>query len=95
MVIGDIIRRNARRYPKKTAVISEDKRYTFKELNSRANSLANALLNMGIAKGDRIAILLDNCHQYVELELLYRLCLCSFGYGFIRGIYAGCKGFNS
>jgi len=67
MVLGELARRNARRYPKKTAVVFENNRYTFKEFNCRVNGLANALLDMGVCKGDRIAVLLDSCHQYIEI----------------------------
>ena len=67
MLIKDIIIESARKYPNKTAVVLEDTRYTFGELNNRANSLANALSDMGIAKGDRVAILLDNCLPYVDI----------------------------
>ncbi len=67
MVLGDIVKRNAKRYPQKTALVFKDKRYTFWEFNNRVNSLANALLDMGVRKGDRVAVLADNCHQYVEL----------------------------
>lgn len=68
MVIGDVLRRNARRYPNKTAVVFENTRYTFRELNDRVNSLTNALLDIGVKRGDRVAVLLDNCHQYVEIH---------------------------
>ncbi len=67
MVIKDIIIESARKYPDKTAVVIEDTSCTFQELNNRANSLTNALLDMGISKGDRVAILLDNCIPYVEI----------------------------
>ena len=67
MNLNDIMRRNAKRYPDKTAFVFEKTRYTFKELNDRANRVANALLGMGVRKGDRVAALLDNCSQYVEL----------------------------
>jgi len=67
MVIGEIITRNARRYPNKTALVFEGSTFTFKEFNERVNSLTNALTDRGVKKGDRIAALLDNCHQYVEL----------------------------
>lgn len=41
--------------------------FTFKELNKRANKLANGWRkNWGIKKGDRIAILAKNCHEYLE-----------------------------
>ncbi|MFC2017047.1 class I adenylate-forming enzyme family protein [Chloroflexota bacterium] len=52
--------------PDKTATVFEGKRYTFSQLNDRVNSLANALLNLGVQKGDRVAVLQVNCNQCVE-----------------------------
>jgi acyl-CoA synthetase (AMP-forming)/AMP-acid ligase II len=70
MTLKEISQRNARRYPNKTAVVFENNRFTFKEFNDRVNSLTNALLGLGVSKGDRIAILADNCPQYVELTMV-------------------------
>jgi len=67
MVIGDIIRRNARRFPKKTALIFEETSYTYQELDDRVNRLANGLLSLGHKKGNRTVIIADNCHQHVEI----------------------------
>ena len=67
MITSDIPRRNARRYPDKTAVIFEDTRYTFKELNDRVNSMANALVDMGLKKGDKIILIADSCNQYLDM----------------------------
>ena len=52
--------------PDKVAIIFEGKRYTFNQLNDRVNSLANALSNLGVSKGDRVALLQVNCNQCVE-----------------------------
>ncbi|MBE9501409.1 MAG: AMP-binding protein, partial [Chloroflexi bacterium] len=52
--------------PDRPAVIFEGKKYSFSELSERANRLANALLSLGIEKGERVAILQVNCNQYVE-----------------------------
>ncbi len=52
--------------PDRVAIVFEQKRYTFSQLNERANRLANALLNLGVKKGDRVAILQVNCNQCVE-----------------------------
>jgi O-succinylbenzoate-CoA ligase len=41
-------------------------RLTFAQLNVRANRLANALLNAGIEKGERVALLLMNCAEFME-----------------------------
>jgi len=52
--------------PDRTAIIFEGKKFSFNELNERANRLANALAGLGINNGDRVAILQVNCNQYVE-----------------------------
>ena len=70
MILKEIPRRNARRYPNKTAVVFETDRFTFSEFDNRINSLTNALLDLGVSKGDRIAVVADNCHQYVELPFV-------------------------
>ena len=67
MNIGDIVRRNAKRYPDKAAIIFENQRFTFKELNQRANMWANALSHLGMEQGDRIAVLSEACNPCVEI----------------------------
>jgi acyl-CoA synthetase (AMP-forming)/AMP-acid ligase II len=52
--------------PDKTAIVFEDKRYTFSQLTERVNRLANGLLKLGVKKGDRVAFLQVNCNQCVE-----------------------------
>ena len=52
--------------PDKTAIVYEDKRYTFSQLNERVNRLANGLIKLGIKQGDRVAFLQVNCNQCVE-----------------------------
>lgn len=66
-LIKDVITRNARRFPNETALVYRDNRFTFKEYNERVNRLANAIIKLGIKKGDRVSIILDNCHQYCEI----------------------------
>ncbi|MFC1992082.1 class I adenylate-forming enzyme family protein [Chloroflexota bacterium] len=52
--------------PEKGAIVFEDNRYTFSQLNERVNRLANALLKLGVQKGDRVAMLQVNTNQCVE-----------------------------
>jgi len=52
--------------PDRAGIIFEGKRYTFADLSERVNRLANALLGLGIGKGDVVAILQVNCNQYME-----------------------------
>ncbi len=42
-----------------------DAKLTFKQLNDQVNRLANALTAMGVKKGDRVALYLPNCPQYI------------------------------
>jgi len=50
----------------RTAVISEGRQFSFRELNSRCRRLAAVLQGMGAEPGDRIAILAANTNHYVE-----------------------------
>jgi acyl-CoA synthetase (AMP-forming)/AMP-acid ligase II len=69
MVLGEILRRNARLYPKKTSLVFDGRSFTWQETLSRVNALVNALLGLGVKKGERIAILSDNSHRYLEIYL--------------------------
>ena len=53
--------------PDKEVIVFEGKRYTFSQLNERANRLGNALMGMGLEKGDRVATLAVNCNQCIEI----------------------------
>jgi long-chain acyl-CoA synthetase len=67
MNIGDLLVRNANKFPGKLAVVSETRSLSFQGLNERVNRLANSLLGSGLRKGDRIGVLLHNDHQFLEL----------------------------
>lgn len=63
--IGDGLRRSARRDPKKTALAFDGRTWTFAELDAVANRAANALLERGLEKGDRVAVYGHNSDAYV------------------------------
>jgi long-chain acyl-CoA synthetase len=67
MDIGELARRNARRYPEKICLVGGNKRYTTQSFNHRTNQLANGLSQLGIRRGDRVAVLLQNCTEYCEI----------------------------
>jgi len=67
MILGQLAKRNAKRYPRKTGVVSGSVRLTFEEFNRRVNSLANGLIDLGLRREDRVAVLLDSSYQYLEL----------------------------
>jgi fatty-acyl-CoA synthase len=60
-------KRNSKIYPGKIGLVDGDKRFSYKELNLRINRLGNALRDLGLKKGDKIAVMADNCHQFLEL----------------------------
>ncbi len=65
--LGQILGVHAKNHPKKLAVKDwHGKTRTYQELESRTNRLANALLDMGLRKGDRVAVLLYNCMEFIE-----------------------------
>lgn len=55
--------------PEKTAVVFEEREISYKELHMRANSTSCWLQSIGIEKGDRVAVLLENCPEFIELYL--------------------------
>jgi long-chain acyl-CoA synthetase len=67
MTVGDMLTRNANKFAKKPAIVSEDASLDFASVNSRVNRLANALIKKGLKKGDRIGVLVHNCHQFIEI----------------------------
>lgn len=67
MLIGDIAKRNAKLYPQKTAVIEGSVQYNFYEFNNRVNRLSNAIIGLGLQKGEKVAVLNHNCFQYIEI----------------------------
>ncbi len=67
MNLSGLINRGAQYYGDKTAVVFGEKRFSFREVNERANRLANGLLCLGVREGDRVASLNRNCYQHIEI----------------------------
>ncbi|MBM7647718.1 feruloyl-CoA synthase [Bacillus ectoiniformans] len=65
MNIGYYLSLNSRRIGEKPAIYCDQKMYTYKELNDEVNSLANGLLQLGISKGEKVALLMKNSDQFV------------------------------
>src|SRR5436309_1272421 len=49
------------------AVVCGETRYTYKEFEQRTDALARGLAALGVHRGDRVAVLMLNCHRYLEL----------------------------
>jgi len=69
MNVGDWIRKWSNLQPKKKALYFEDHPFTYQEVNRRINQLCHLLLESGVKKQDRVAVLLYNCLQYLEIFL--------------------------
>jgi len=66
MNIGSLLARHAQYRPHHAAIVFGDHRLNFVEFNQRVNRLANALLNQGVCKGDKVATILPNCLELLE-----------------------------
>jgi acyl-CoA synthetase (AMP-forming)/AMP-acid ligase II len=66
LTCGDLIKRGRALYGSQTALVFEGRRFTFAEQSSRMFRLANALLDKGLRKHERVAILARNCSEYIE-----------------------------
>ena len=64
-VIADMIRRSAYHHPDKTALVFNERSLTYAELEKESNRVANALLDLGVKKYDRVAILAHNTMDHV------------------------------
>jgi len=70
--MGQILRVHAKNYPSKVALRDwRGKALTYPELELRTNRLANGLLSMGLRKGDRIAVMLYNCAEFIEIDCAF------------------------
>jgi len=65
--LGYLLKRSALKFPNKTAIVFEGKRITYDDLNRRVNRLANAFSRLGIKKGDKIASMMFNSSQLIEI----------------------------
>ena len=67
--VAALVARSAQRNAHRVAIVSPVRTLTYAELEQRTNRLANALLGLGLARGDRVGIYLPNCAEIVEIEL--------------------------
>ncbi len=63
----ELIKKSAVYFWNKPAVVCGEQSLTFGEVNKRANCLANALINLGLNPGARVATLMRNCLNYTEI----------------------------
>jgi acyl-CoA synthetase (AMP-forming)/AMP-acid ligase II len=64
--IADVFERIADEIPDELAQQQGERRYTWREFDERADGVARALLDSGLAEQDKVAQYLYNCPEYVE-----------------------------
>lgn len=67
MNLGAIPRRNSRRFPEKPALVFQGVSMNWQQVNNRVNALVHALGGMGLVKGERLGILMQNRPHYWEI----------------------------
>src|SRR5690625_6872195 len=67
MIFSDPIVLNATRYADKNALTFKGREFTYREFNERINQLGHALQDIGVKKGDKVAFMLFNCNELLEI----------------------------
>ncbi len=65
--LGEAVGTNARVFPDKVGARDLSRSLTYYQWNERSSRLANALLALGLGKGERVAILAYNCVEWMEI----------------------------
>lgn len=65
--IGKLLQNRAVLMGEKEAFVHQSKRWTFRQMNERANGFANYLEELGLVKGDRIGLLCKNNEDFVAV----------------------------
>ena len=69
MILGEMLEFAAARYPENLAIIDGDRRYTYREWDNRVNTVANALKDLGISKGDRVVQVVKNREENCAIHM--------------------------
>lgn len=83
MNIKEMLEKTAGEVPQKTAIVLGSQRVSYGELDEASNPVANALIDLGLQKGDHVAILMSYTPELkqhmsvlmMSMEGKYPLCL--------------------
>lgn len=73
MFLHDIVASAAYRFTDRVAVSDGHRELTFREVWDRANRLAWAMLDLGVARGDRVVVTMPNRAEFIESEVAISL----------------------
>eukprot|EP00117_Sycon_ciliatum_P006283 scpid51796/ scgid9892/ Long-chain fatty acid transport protein 4; Solute carrier family 27 member 4 len=65
MGIQDQFRETAKKYPNKVAVVMEDEQWTYTELEKYANQIGHLFYNLGIKRGNTVALFMENKPEFI------------------------------
>lgn len=65
MTLGEMLSNTARKYPRRTALVFEGRKYSYRELDELAEGFAAGLAGLGVRPGGHVGILLGNCPEFV------------------------------
>jgi len=74
LTLSDVIEGFARLRPDHMGARDLQRALSYAQWNSRSNQLAQALIAMGLAPGDRVAVLAWNCLEWVEIYVAAARC---------------------
>ena len=60
------LRYSSQQFPRRTAVVCGDRRFTYAQFSDRTARQAGALRSLGVKSGERVAFLGANCHRLLE-----------------------------
>jgi len=61
---GQMLEETAAQHPDRAAIIYQDRRYTYREFQAAVNSFAQALINLGLSREDKLGLLLPDWPEY-------------------------------
>ncbi len=69
ITLGTMLDQVAERFPKKDAIVSEELRVSYEELRDRVDQVARSFLALGLRKGDKVSVWLQNCPEWIFIQL--------------------------
>jgi 2,3-dihydroxybenzoate-AMP ligase len=67
--LGGFVRDRAAAHPSRVAIVAGDTRWSYAELDARADALGAAFLALGLRPGDRVIVQLPNVPEFVSLVI--------------------------
>jgi acyl-CoA synthetase (AMP-forming)/AMP-acid ligase II len=67
VTVGQLLAKQARIRADHVALVDGNDRWTYVQLNQRVNQMTAVLRSYGVKRGDRVAVLAENGHAYVEI----------------------------